>query len=110
MPDLLFNPVSTFLIILVLVALLYVGAGKLGPKYKTAKYKLESYACGEHDPEAGGKRQHSYGFFHVAFFFTVLHVGALLLATAPQGASIFLGIILIGTMAVTAVALYLGRK
>ena len=108
MLDLLFNPVSTFLITLLLVTILYIWAGKLGPKYKTAKYKLESYACGEQD--TGGKRQHSYGFFHVAFFFTVLHVGALLLATAPQGAGALLGIVLIGTMAVTAVALYLGRK
>ena len=108
MEDLLINPVSTFIIALIFVTILYVIAGKLGPKYKTAKYKLESYACGEHD--AGEKRQHSYGFFHVAFFFTVLHVGALLLATAPQGTGALIGIVLIGTMAVTAVALYLGRK
>lgn len=103
-----FNPISTFLIALLLVFILYLLAGRLGPSFKDAPYKLKSYACGESHPS--GRRQYSYGFFHVAFFFTVLHVGALLLATAPQGAGAWLGVILIGTMAVTAAALYMGRK
>lgn len=99
-------PIVTFLIFLILVFLLYVLAGKLGPKFKEAKYKLKSYACGEESP--GENKPQSYGLFHVAFFFTVLHVGALLIATAPQGVGALLGIILIGSMGITALALYVG--
>lgn len=99
-------PIVTFLIFLILVFLLYVLAGKLGPKFKEAKYKLESYACGEDSPDEN--KPQSYGLFHVAFFFTVLHVGALLIATAPRGLGALLGIILIGSMGITAFALYVG--
>ncbi len=105
MINIIIYPVVTFLIALVFVFLLYIIAGKLGPKFKDAKYKRNSYACGEDFP--GGKKRQSYGFFHVAFFFTVLHVGALLVATAPQGNKAILGIVLIGSMAVTAGALYI---
>ncbi len=88
--------------------LLYVFAGTLGPKYTKAKYKLKNYACGEDYP--GGKIQQSYNFFHVAFFFTVLHVGALLIATAPVGNAAILGCVLIGVMALTAFALFVGGR
>jgi NADH:ubiquinone oxidoreductase subunit 3 (subunit A) len=102
----LFYPIVTFLIILIIVYLLYLVAGTLGPKRTKAKYKLKSYACGEDYPS--GKLPQSYNFFHVAFFFTVLHVGALLIATAPLGHAALLGCLLIGTMAITAFALYVG--
>ena len=99
-------PIVTFFIFLILVCLLYVLAGKLGPKFKEAKYKLKSYACGEDSP--GENKPQSYGLFHVAFFFTVLHVGALLIATAPSGEGAILGVVLIGAMALTAFALFVG--
>jgi NADH:ubiquinone oxidoreductase subunit 3 (subunit A) len=102
----LFYPVVTFLILLIIVYLLYLVAGTFGPKQTKAKYKLKSYACGEDFPS--GKLPQSYNFFHVAFFFTVLHVGALLIATAPLGHAALLGCLLIGTMAITAFALYVG--
>ncbi|MBI5000704.1 MAG: hypothetical protein HZB92_04150 [Euryarchaeota archaeon] len=101
-----FYPIVTFLACLVAVLVWYLIAGKLGPAYKEAKYKLTPYACGE--DYKGGKAHHSYNFFHVAFFFTVLHVGALLIATAPSGEGALLGVALIGSMAITAVALYTG--
>ncbi len=106
MSETLLYPIVTALIFLILVSLLYLFAGTFGPKFKPAKYKLKSYACGE--DSVGGERQHSYGLFHVAFFFTVLHVGALLIATAPQGKEALLGIFLIGSMGITAFALYVG--
>ena len=104
----LFYPVVTFLIMLLIVALLYLFAGTLGPKHKKAKYKLKSYACGEDYPS--GKIQQSYNFFHIAFFFTILHVGALLIATAPLGHAALLGVLLIGVMALTAYALFVGGE
>jgi hypothetical protein len=63
-------------------------------------------SCGEDSP--GENKPQSYGLFHVAFFFTVLHVGALLIATAPRGLGALLGIVLIGSMGITALALYVG--
>jgi NADH:ubiquinone oxidoreductase subunit 3 (subunit A) len=46
--------------------------------------KLESYACGEDVKEH--KSQPNYTqFFHFAFFFTILHVIALIVATLPRG-------------------------
>jgi len=108
MIELLFSPVAIFLIMLLIIYLLYVFAGTLGPKRTKAKYKLKSYACGEDYP--GGKLQQSYNFFHVAFFFTVLHVGVLVIATAPLGEAAILGCLLIGVMALTAFALYVGGR
>jgi NADH-quinone oxidoreductase subunit A len=103
-----FYPVVTFLIMLLIIYLLYLLAGTFGPKQTKAKYKLKSYACGEDYP--GGKLQQSYNFFHVAFFFTILHVGALLIATAPLGHAALLGCLLIGVMALTAFALFVGGR
>ena len=108
MIEILFYPVATFLIILIIICLLYLFAGTLGPKRTKTKYKLKSYACGEDYP--GGKLPQSYNFFHVAFFFTILHVGVLLIATAPLGKSAILGCLLIGVMALTAFALFVGGR
>ena len=108
MTEIIFYPVVAFLIILFIIYLFYLFAGRLGPPYKQAKYKQASYACGEEHPD--GKLHPSYNFFHVAFFFTVLHVGALLIATAPTGENALLGIILIAGMALTAFALFVGGR
>jgi len=99
-------PIVAFLVILVIVYLGYLLTGSWGPKYKKEKYKKQSYACGE--DYQGGKLHHSYNFFHIAFFFTVLHVGALLITTAPVGSMALLGLVLIGAMALTAFALFVG--
>jgi NADH:ubiquinone oxidoreductase subunit 3 (subunit A) len=108
MIEILFYPVATFLIMLIIIFLLYLFAGTLGPKRTKTKYKLKSYACGEDYPS--GKFPQSYNFFHVAFFFTILHVGVLLIATAPLGQAAILGCLLIGVMALTAFALFVGGR
>jgi NADH-quinone oxidoreductase subunit A len=108
MIEILFSPMATFLIMLIIIYLLYIFAGTLGPKRTKTKYKLKSYACGEDYP--GGKLPQSYNFFHVAFFFTILHVGVLLIATAPLGHAAILGCLLIGVMALTAFALFVGGR
>jgi NADH-quinone oxidoreductase subunit A len=108
MIEILFSPMATFLIMIIIIYLLYIFAGTLGPKRTKTKYKLKSYACGEDYP--GGKLPQSYNFFHVAFFFTILHVGVLLIATAPLGHAAILGCLLIGVMALTAFALFVGGR
>ena len=100
------SPIAAFLIILIIVYLGYLITGAWGPKHKKEKYKTQSYACGEDYP--GGKLHHSYNFFHIAFFFTVLHVGALLITTAPTGAAAILGLVLVSAMGLTAFALFVG--
>jgi NADH:ubiquinone oxidoreductase subunit 3 (subunit A) len=104
----IFYPIITFLIFLLLVYFLYIFFGRFSPKFKDSKYKLKNYACGEDYPS--GQRQQSHDLFRVAFFFTILHVGALLIATAPISQWAFLGIVLIGSMSVTALALYIGAE
>ena len=56
----------------------------------------KAYACGENVPE--GQVQVNYGqFFPFAFFFTILHVCALMVATVPIQTmnSFFIGVIYI---------------
>ena len=83
---------------------LYWFAGMLGPATKKAEHKFESYACGEDYPS--GKIAPGYDFFHVAFLFTILHVGVLLVATAPSGRLAWPAVALIAVAAAT-VAVFL---
>ena len=54
------------------------------PNGKAEGGKRESYACGEDVKDH--RSQPDYGpFFHFAFFFTVMHVLALIVATVPRG-------------------------
>jgi len=98
-------PLTTFGISLLVVMFIYWFAGKLSAPKKEAKYKLKSYACGEDYP--GGKMQQSYSLFHVAFLFTILHVGVLIAATAPSGDMAWLGVVMASVVAVTAAVLLL---
>jgi hypothetical protein len=63
----------------------------MGPKPNMVEGKLSTYACGEDIP--GRKAQYSYHLFHFAFFFTVLHVAALVIATVPSGSIAMVGIV-----------------
>lgn len=90
MGSILLLPPIAFLIFLLVGYLMYKWGSVLGPRTKIEGGKLTTYACGEDIP--GEKVQHSYHFFHFAFFFTVLHVGALVIATVPSGTIALLGI------------------
>jgi NADH:ubiquinone oxidoreductase subunit 3 (subunit A) len=93
---LILMPPVLFAIVLALIALEYVGfdrtlslkqpEGKVMPPGKT-----KSYACGE--DVADHRSQPDYGqFFRFAFFFTIMHVVALIVATMPKGLPIEAGI------------------
>jgi len=105
----LLTPIVSFLVFLVIVVILYLFAGRLEPPFQEAKYKTKSYYCGEASPPPEEAHQ-SYDFFHVAFFFTILHVGALIIATAPVGMNAILAVIVIGVMALTSFALFIGGR
>ncbi len=105
----LITPIITFVVFLAVVVILYLFAGTMQAPHHEAKYKTKSYYCGEESPPPEEAHQ-SFDFFHVAFFFTILHVGALIVATAPQGTNAILAVVLIGVMALTAFALFVGGR
>ena len=79
---LLMPPVS-FIIMLVTVLLFAAALSKLSLKSKTHSAEQDkSYACGEDVPTHLMQPDYTQ-FFPFAFFFTVLHVVALMIATIP---------------------------
>jgi NADH:ubiquinone oxidoreductase subunit 3 (subunit A) len=77
-------PPIAFGVLLLAVALLEVASRRLAPHGADSLGKTKAYACGE-DPVTN-RVQPNYGeYFPFAFFFTIMHVVALMLATVPQG-------------------------
>ena len=82
--NVLLSPPVAFLIFLGFAGLVYALGKAMGPKLNNVGGKLATYACGEDIP--GTKIQFGYRlFFFVALFFTIMHVAALVIATAPAG-------------------------
>jgi len=82
--DILLSPPVAFVLILAISGLLYLLGKRMAPKLTNTGGKLTSYACGEDIP--GTKIQFGYRLFYfVALFFTIMHVAALVIATAPAG-------------------------
>jgi NADH-quinone oxidoreductase subunit A len=80
----LLSPPVAFVLFLGAAGLLFLLGKRLAPKLTDVGGKLTSYACGEDVP--GKKIQFGYRtFFFVALFFTIMHVAALVIATAPAG-------------------------
>ena len=85
MGNLLLSPPIDFLILLAAFGLLSWLSKFLSPAGAPAAGKGEPYACGQN--VATGKIQPSYSeFFPFAFFFTIMHVAALVLGTVPADA------------------------
>lgn len=103
-PLVILAPPAAFLIYLLLVTALAAGGRYLAGPAKTTPLKTSTYSSGEAPPQmaaAPGYRP----FFVVALFFTILHLGVLML-----GSSQFLpmsGIYLVGLM-LALLALILG--
>jgi NADH:ubiquinone oxidoreductase subunit 3 (subunit A) len=74
------NPVVVFLVYLGVGMLVYLAGKALAPPLKDSGWKLMSYACGEAAPL--GKLRPNYNFYHIAYLFTILHVGALVTCTS----------------------------
>jgi NADH-quinone oxidoreductase subunit A len=89
--DALLSPPVAFLLMLGAAGLLYLAGRAMGPKLNKAGGKLTTYACGEDIP--GTKVQFGYRlFFFIALFFTIMHVAALVIATAPAGKVLLLAV------------------
>ena len=77
-------PLAFLLLLIVISGLSWLTRG-LSPKGAHSAGKGEPYACGQDVPT--GRIQPSYSeFFPFAFFFTIMHVAALVIATVPGDA------------------------
>jgi NADH-quinone oxidoreductase subunit A len=84
MNNLLFLPPIAFGVLLLTVWILEIISRPLAPRGADSSGKTKAYACGE-DPITN-RVEPNYGeYFPFAFFFTIMHVVALMLATVPQG-------------------------
>lgn len=100
---LLFNPFVIFLVALAVALLLYWWGGVLAPPLQPYGHKLDMYTGGE--PPKRQNMRPSYDFFHIALFFTVLHVAAVVLVTAPTGVGSWLALIYLGILSLAVAAL-----
>jgi NADH-quinone oxidoreductase subunit A len=87
-------PPICFALLCLTVLGLQAAAGSLAAHGDDAPGKRKPYSCGE--DMLKNRAQPSYDeFFPVAFFFTIMHVVVLILATVPpHGISKFLGIVI----------------
>jgi NADH-quinone oxidoreductase subunit A len=99
------SPIIIFIIFLIVGYIIYLVGGMMAPKLKRVGGKLSMYACGEDIPAR--KVMPSYQFFYVAFFFTILHICALMIATMPSGNAAVFGMIYILVVIVGVIALLL---
>jgi NADH-quinone oxidoreductase subunit A len=84
MNNFLLLPPIVFIIILGVVSLFSHLLSKLSAKGKASVGKTKAYACGEDVGEHRLQPDYSQ-FFSFAFFFTIMHVVVLVIATAPVG-------------------------
>jgi NADH-quinone oxidoreductase subunit A len=88
--NIIVSPLLVFVIFLLIAYAIYRFGGLLSPKTKIISGKLKAYACGEDIP--GRFVQPTYHVFYIAFFFTILHVSVLVVATIPKGSIAVVGV------------------
>ena len=89
MANILYHPGVVFALCFLCTYLLYQLGKAMAPIGAAAAGKEETYACGE-DVEANVAP--SYNWFHIAFVFTLLDIGVLMVATMPAGVNLPLAI------------------
>ena len=85
MNNLILSPPIVILLLLAGVAGLTYLASFLAPSATESTRKMEAYACGQRNVTHAVNPDYKE-FFPFAFFFTVVHVMVLVVATAPSGA------------------------
>ena len=103
----LFNPFVIFGVALLVGLLLFAWGRTLAPPFHPEGHKREMYTGGE-APKKQTVRP-GYEFFHIALFFTVFHVAALVLVTAPGAEASWLALAYLGLLALAVYALLGGR-
>lgn len=97
MDTILIAPPIAFLIYLALSLGISAFSKSISAKGTDSPGKTKSYACGEDMPENQGQPEYSQ-FFKFAFFFTIIHVVVLIVATDPAGISIMSALYLVVTV------------
>lgn len=97
MEKILLSPPVAFFLLLALTGLISLVSKKLSARGVYSQGKEQAYACGETVEE--NKAQPDYSeFFKFAFFFTIMHVIVLVVATDPMGLSVTSAVYLSVTM------------
>ncbi len=107
MDQLLLSPPVAFAILLAASAAVYWALGRLAPSRRQGGGGLRPYACGEDVKDH--MIQPNYGqFLPFAFFFTILHVAALMITTAAgaTAAAVVLVVVYVAGALVGLVVLY----
>jgi NADH-quinone oxidoreductase subunit A len=81
------SPPVAFLILLVISFAVSFVSKKLAARGVDSAVKTQAYACGESMVENQGQPDYTQ-FFQFAFFFTIMHVVVLVVATDPAGLTI----------------------
>lgn len=97
MYNIMLAPPAVFLIYLALSFCISSLSKRIAAKGTDSPGKTKSYACGEDMPVNQGQPEYSQ-FFKFAFFFTIMHVVVLIVATDPSGISLMSGLYLGITM------------
>jgi NADH:ubiquinone oxidoreductase subunit 3 (subunit A) len=102
--DILLSPFVIYAVAMGIGLLVYFWARRIAPPSTDTGDKRMPYVGGEAwEPQS---YQPSYQFFYVAIFFTLAHVAALVIATAPPTASLYATV---GYLAIIAVAVMVLR-
>lgn len=95
MNNILMSPPVAFMILLALSLGFTAVSKRLSARGTESVGKYKSYACGEDMPENQGQPEYTQ-FFRFAFFFTIMHVVVLVVATNPAGltamTAVYLGV------------------
>ena len=102
MENIMLSPPVVFILYLLASVGLSGFFKKFSARGEDTKRKLQAYACGEEMQENQERPDYS-DFFKFAFFFTIMHVVVLVVATDPVGLSLISGIYL----GVTVLALFM---
>ena len=89
MGNLLYHPLIVFALCFLATACIYLIGQRIAAPGTPSAGKGEVYACGEN---AEAVMRPSYGWYHIAFVFTLLDIAVLMIATMPHGVGLPLAI------------------
>ncbi len=87
MESVMYAPPIVFLIFVVLFVIGSKGLSRYSHPSVRGEHEFEAYACGQRDVKHYVNPDYSQ-FFPLAFFFTLMHVFTLVVATAPYDAKL----------------------
>lgn len=101
--DILSSPFILFAVAIAIGYLMYIWSRGIAPAFRPTPNKVMPYVGGE---EAEGLSfQPGYQFFYVALFFVVVHVAALVIATAPRDVTLWAMLTYLAVLAIAVAVL-----